>query len=284
VSRLALATILRPSNAAQLIPSTTHPTRREQTVLARQARRGNARSRDELILRNLRLVYAVARRYVGCGLEIDDVIQEGVAGLIRAVDKFDPERGVAFSTYAIWWIRQSIGRALDNTARLIRIPSNLGPAAAVVRKAVMESDGRAGELALDVIAQAARVDPDTCATLLQATAPPISIDAPARAESETPLNELVADRTSSDPETEAVREEVRAALHRLLSVLPARERAVVRARFGFDGIPQTLDAIAERYHLSAERIRQIEARALVQLRRAGQLIALDVLARDADLL
>jgi len=148
----------------------------------------------------------------------------------------------------------------------------------------MESDGRANELALDTIAQAARVDPDTCAALLQATAPPVSIDTPVRAESEMPLSELVADRTSSDPETEAVREEVRDALHRLLSRLPARERAVVRARFGFDGVPKTLDAIAERYHLSAERIRQIEARALVQLRRAGQLIALDVLAREADLL
>jgi RNA polymerase primary sigma factor len=237
-----------------------------------------------LILRNLRLVYAMARRYVGCGLEMEDLIQEGMAGLIRAVDKFDPERGVAFSTYAIWWIRQSIGRALDNTARLIRIPSNLGSAAAAVRRAVMENDGRAGELALETITQAARLDPDTCAALVRATAPPISIDAPVRTETETPLSELVADRTSSDPETETVRQEVRDALHRLLSHLSARERAIVRARFGFDGVPQTLDAIAERYCLTAERIRQIEARALARLRDAARLMRLDVLARDAELM
>ena len=104
---MALATIPRPTDAAQLAPAPAHPTRREQTVLARQARRGNSRSRDELVLRNLRLVYAIARRYAGCGFEMDDVIQEGVAGLIRAVDKFDPERGVAFSTYAIWWIARA---------------------------------------------------------------------------------------------------------------------------------------------------------------------------------
>jgi RNA polymerase sigma factor (sigma-70 family) len=237
-----------------------------------------------LILRNLRLVYAVARRYAGCGLEMEDLIQEGMAGLIRAVDKFDPERGVSLSTYAIWWIRQSIGRALDNTARLIRIPSNLGPAAAAIRRAVVESDGPAGGIALEAIAEAAGVDADTGAALLQAIASPVSIDAPVRAERETPLNELIPDRTSSDPETEAVRQEVREALHRFLKHLPVRERAVVWARFGFDGAPKTLDALAERYHLSAERIRQIEARALAQLRHAGQLIALDVLAREADLL
>jgi len=193
---LALVTIPRPRNLAPLVSLPTHPTRREQTMLARQAWRGDTRSRDELILRNLRLVYAIARRYVGCGLEMDDLIQEGMAGLIRAVDKFDPERGVAFSTYAIWWIRQSIGRALDNTARLIRIPSNLGPAAAAVRRAAMESDGCSSALTLERVADATGVDPDTCAALLQATAPPVSIDAPVRAESETSLSELVADRTS----------------------------------------------------------------------------------------
>jgi RNA polymerase primary sigma factor len=281
---LALATISRPGNAALLASSSTHPTRREQTMLARQARPGNARSRDELILRNLRLVYAIARRYVGCGLEVDDLIQEGMAGLIRAVDKFDPERGVSLSTYATWWIRQSIGRALDYTARLIRIPSNLGPAAAAVRRAVTELDGHAKGPVLEAIAGAVGVDLDTCAAPLQATASPISIDAPVRTESETPLNELIPDRTSSDPETEAVRQEVRDTLHQLLTRLPARERAVVRARFGFDGVPETLDEIAERYHLSAERIRQIEARALAQLRDAGRVVALDVLAGEADLL
>jgi len=237
-----------------------------------------------LILRNVRLVYAVARRYVGCGLEMDDLIQEGVAGLIRAVDKFDPERGVSLSTYAIWWIRQSIGRALDNTARLIRIPSNLGPAAAAVRRAVMETDGRASGPSLEAIAEVAAVDSDTCAALLQATLTPVSVDAASRSESDTPLKELIADPSSSDPEAAAVRQEVCEAVRRLLHLLPVRERAVVRARYGFDGVPETLDAIAERYHLSAERIRQIEARALERLREAGCLLRLDVLAQECELL
>lgn len=237
-----------------------------------------------MIFRNLRLVYAIARRYAGSGLEMEDLIQEGTVGLIRAVDKFDPERGVAFSTYATWWIRQSIGRALDNTARLIRIPSHLVSTAAAIRKASLELDGRVGESTVAAIADAAGVNPEVGVALLQATAAPISIDAPAHSESDTTLGELIADRTSSDPETAAVRQEVRDAVRRLLEHLPARDRAIIRARFGFNGRPETLDAIAERYHLSAERIRQIEARALARLQHAGRLMALDVLAREGELL
>jgi RNA polymerase primary sigma factor len=271
---------------APLAPTPIHPTKPEQTVLARQVRRGNVRSREELILRNLRLVYAIARRYAGSGLEMEDIIQEGMIGLIRAVDKFDPERGVAFSTYATWWIRQSIGRALDNTARLIRIPSHLISAAAAIRQASLELDGRVDEPTVAAVAHAAGVEPDICVTLLQATATPVSVDAPARSESDTTLGELIADRNSSDPETVAVRQEVCAAVHRLLECLPPRDRAIICARFGLneEEKPETLDAVAERYHLSAERIRQIEARALARLRHVGQIMAVDVLAREGGLL
>lgn len=286
---MSLATIPRPPHAPQLAPlasTTIHPTKREQTVLARQVRRGNSRSREELILRNLRLVYAIARRYAGSGLEMEDLIQEGTIGLIRAVDKFDPERGVAFSTYATWWIRQSIGRALDNTARLIRIPSHLISAAAAIRQASLELDGRVHESTVAAVAHTAGVESDICVALLQATATPISVDAPARSESDTTLGELIADRSPLDPETAAVRQEVRDAIRRLLDHLPPRDRAIICARFGLNENekPETLDVVAERYHLSAERIRQIEARALARLRHVGRIMAVDVLAREGGLL
>jgi RNA polymerase sigma factor (sigma-70 family) len=274
-----------PATAEPDPASGTHPTRREQTMLARQARQGDARSREAMILRNQRLAQAIAQQYAGRGLDLEDLVQEGMVGLVKAVDRFDPERGVAFSTYATYWIHQSIQRALDNGARLIRIPAHLGPAVSAIRRAASElSGGTAGLADPGAIAEATGIDPDTCSALLQATAVPASVHAPVRADGNTLLEDFLADPAAPDPEAEAAREEVRERVHRLLDLLPARERAVIRARFGFDGPPETLERIAARYRLSHERIRQIQVKALARLKRAGQLLRLDVMARESELL
>lgn len=285
VAMLSRRSGVAPATAEPDPASGTHPTRREQTMLARQARQGDAPSRDAMILRNQRLVQAIAQQYAGRGLDLEDLVQEGMVGLIRAVDKFDPERGVAFSTYATWWIRQSIQRAIDNTARLIRIPAHLGPTVAAIRRAASElSGGTAGLADPGAIASATGIDLDACAALLRATAATASVHAPVRADGNTLLEDFLADPASPDPEAEAAREEVRERVHRLMDLLPARERAVIRARFGFDGPPETLEQIAQRYRLSGERIRQIQAKALARLRRAGHLLRLDALARESELL
>jgi len=238
-----------------------------------------------MILRNQRLVHAIAQRYAGRGFDVEDLAQEGMIGLVKAVDRFDPERGVAFSTYATFWIRQSIQRGLDNGARLIRIPGHLGAAVAAIRQAT-DALQRGTTAAADpeVIAKATGITADTCATLLQATLTPASVDAPRSAEGDISLEDVLADPTALDPEAAAAREEVRESVHRLIAMLPARARAVIRARFGFDGPPETLEQVAVRYRLSPERVRQIQIEALDRLREAGRLLRLDVLARESELL
>ena len=238
-----------------------------------------------MVLRNRRLAYAIARRYTGRGLDLEDLEQEGVLGLIKAIDRFDPKRGTAFSTYAVWWIHQSIRRAIDRGGRLIRIPSHLTSVSAVVLRAARDPDnGTAKPTDPGAIAAATGVDPGLCAALLQAGRTPASVDAPVRPDGDTPLGEFLADPASPDPEAAAARQAVHEGVHRLLDLLPDRERTIIRARFGFDGEPETRAQMAKRYGLSDERIRQIQAGALVRLRRAGHLLRLDVLAQESQLL
>ena len=262
-----------------------HPNRREQVALARQARKGDVAGREAMVLRNRRLVYAIALRYTGRGLDLEDLVQEGILGLIKAVDRFDPERGTAFSTYAVWWIHQSIRRAIERGGRLIRIPSHLAAVSAAVQRAARDlDDGAAKPANPGVIAAAAGIEPDVCTALLRAARTPASVDAPVRQDGDILLGEFLADPASPDPEAIATRHAVQEGVNRLLDLLPDCERTVIRARFGFDGEPETLAQIAERYGLSEERIRQIQASALAGLRRAGHLLRLDVLARESQLL
>lgn len=179
-------------------------------MLTRQARRGDAPSREEMILRNQRLVHAIAQRYAGHGLDVEDLVQEGMIGLVKAVDRFDPERGVAFSTYATFWIRESIQRGLDNGARFIRIPGHLGAAVAAIRQATgAVQRGTAAAADPEVIAKATGITADTCAALLQATLTPASVDAPRSTEGDVSLEDVLADPAAPDPGAAAAREEVR---------------------------------------------------------------------------
>jgi RNA polymerase primary sigma factor len=275
-------------------------------MLARRARAGHGPSRDALILRNQRLVWAIAQQYTGLGLDMDDLVQEGMTGLIKAADRFDPGRGVAFSTYATYWIRQSIQRAIERMGRLVRIPGHLIPTLTALRQAETaapptatepagsDSDGddaggaegpEADDPEEDVSdADTPLPDPATRTALLRAAAPIASLQDTARPDSDTELEDLIADPDWIDPELAAAQSQVREEIARLLDLLPARERAIVRARFGFDGEPATLEQLAARYSLSPERIRQIQDRALARLRKAGRLLGLDAMARDSELL
>jgi RNA polymerase primary sigma factor len=235
----------------------------EATLAVRRA----AEARTTLIRSNLRLVVSIARRYQGQGLPLADLVQEGTIGLIRAADKFDHRRGFKFSTYATWWIRQAISRALANTGRAIRLPAHRisdRNHAVAVRARLVQSLGR--EPTTQEVAHLVGLEP---ALLVQVTAPePISLDQPVGEETSATLGDVLVDRSATTPLDEVVPRLLRPQLRAVLASLDPRERRVVELRFGLDnGEPLTLETAGrELGGLSRERVRQLEAAAMVKLR------------------
>jgi RNA polymerase primary sigma factor len=226
------------------------------------------RARRRFIEANLRLVVSVARRYQGSGLPILDMIQEGNLGLMRAVEKFDWRKGFKFSTYATWWIRQGITRALADKSRTIRVPAHLGEALSVLARCsaqLLKTLGReptAAELAtasgfpLQRVEDALRVEPDL-----------VSLSSLVGDDGFTELGDLLADRSQAAPDELAARVVEAETLHSSLQRLDRREQAVLRMRFGLvSGQPLTLEEVGQHFELTRERIRQIEAKALTKLR------------------
>jgi len=263
--RLA-ALILASRFAQERLDFDPAPKGRERTELMRALHAGDD-ARAQFIQCNLRLVVSVARRYEGAGLGLLDLIQEGNLGLMRAVEGFDHEKGFKFSTYATWWIRQSIGRALADSSRTIRVPSHVREVYSLIDQS---TEKLAAELdrqpTVEEIAELSGVSAERVALVHQHRRPLVSLSTPLDNDGDSELGDLIADEGAISPFESAAAALEKRALIEQLRRLEEREEEVLRARFGIDDHPMTLSEIGEKLGITRERVRQIESRALGKLR------------------
>jgi RNA polymerase primary sigma factor len=258
----ALQLYLREIGQVQLL------TPKEEIALARRIKRGDKAAREQMIKANLRLVVKIARDYDGLGLPLLDLINEGNIGLMKGVERFDPRKGAKLSTYASWWIKQSILRALANQSKTIRLPVHVVDKMAHIRRAerklreVLDRDPTDEE-----VADALGLNPRRVRQYRQASRAPVSLDAPLGDDESSRVSEVVADPNAALPFDRLIRETDRNLVREVLATLTKRESAILALRFGLnDGRPKTLEEVGEHFGVTRERIRQIQEEALKKLR------------------
>ena len=238
----------------------------EEVSLAKRIERGDPVAKRTMIESNLRLVVSIAKGYRGLGVPFLDLIQEGTLGLNRAVEKFDWRRGFKFSTYATWWIRQSVQRAVANHARTIRVPVHVVERQQKLSRAARRLEVELGrEATKEELAEATGLPLQHVDEALGAAHASVSLNQTVGADDEGELGDLFADREAADPFDEAEESLRRQSIRRALNALPERERRILELRFGFEGEPWTLEAIGHELDLTRERVRQLEGQALKRL-------------------
>ena len=247
-------------------------TNEEEKEVALAVEAGDVEAKQRLAEANLRLVVSIAKRYVGRGMQFLDLIQEGNMGLMKAVDKFDYSKGFKFSTYATWWIRQAITRAIADQARTIRIPVHM---VETINKLVREQRNLLQELGQDPtpeqIAERMDMTPDKVREILKIAQEPVSLETPIGEEDDSHLGDFIEDEVIENPVDYTTRIVLREQLDEVLDTLTDREENVLRLRFGLDdGKMRTLEDVGKVFNVTRERIRQIEAKALRKLRQPSR--------------
>ena len=243
-------------------------TTEEEQALAARIAEGDQSAKDELVEANLRLVVSLAKHYQGCGISLQDLIQEGNVGLMKAAEKFDASKGFKFSTYAAWWIKQTITRAIADQSKTIRIPVHMTENINRIRKVSRDLTTTLGHEPTDAeIAKEMNVTVEEVKLFKSYMADVTSLDIQVGEDEDTTIGSLIEDTNCVNPEKAAVKEAEKEILYSVLDTLSDREKDILIKRFGLeDGKPKTLEEVGMTYNLTKERIRQIENKALMKLR------------------